>query len=219
MIIACCESHKKNTVFFGSYLEVLKMLDRFTNVELAVVELRKNESEIKEFCKSNSIHCVEVESLNEIDEFVDAQWQSTGVVASFGLLFKQEQIKLFDSVFNFHPGCVFANRGRHPLPNAILNGLKSMALSVHKITDEKIDAGQFVSKIEFSIDYSSSYNENYKRLLSAIEFLAQDLSMRIVEGRIPSFDFDPNPGSYFKPLLNHELENIINAVSLERWSR
>jgi len=144
---------------------------------------------------------------------------TVGVVASFGLLFKQRHIDWFRALFNFHPGCIYTNRGRHPLPNAILNGFKSMSLTVHQITDERIDAGRFVSRVEFPIDYASGYQENYFRLLSALDFLTKVMCDGIGRGRVPSFEFTPGSGSYFKPLTSDDLKRITEAQSLMEWSR
>lgn len=210
---------KSPAVFFGSYLKVLRTLAGSMRVELVVLESRRNDVEIKDFCNSRGIRCLEIQDLDELAVVLDAASGAIGVVASFGLLFKQRHIAWFKSLFNFHPGCIRTNRGRHPLPNAILNGFKSMSITVHQITDEQIDAGRFVSKIEFPIDYASDYRENYSRLLSALDFLSKDLCDGLGKGKVPSFEFTPETGSYFKALTPDELTRIMEAPHLMEWCR
>ncbi|MDT8993100.1 formyltransferase family protein [Curvibacter sp. APW13] len=206
-------------VFFGSYLPVLKTFTCSMRVELVVLEARRNEGKTKDFCKANNIRWIEINGLDELDGVLDPALRPVGVVASFGLLFKKRHIDWFKSLFNFHPGCIYTNRGRHPLPNAILNGFKSMSLSVHQITDERIDAGRFVSRIEFSIDYASDYPQNYSRLLTALEFLAKDLCDGLGRGEVPAFDLSPQSGTYFGPLAADDLKKITEASSLKEWCR
>lgn len=206
-------------VFFGSYLQVLRAFADTMQVEMVVLETRRKEIEIIEFCKAMKIKCIEVNEIDELENLLSPTMCRVGVVASFGLLFKQRHIDWFKALFNFHPGCVYANRGRHPLPNAILNGFRTMSLTVHQITDERIDVGRFVSKVELSIDYTRDYNDNYSRLLSALDFLAQDLCKALMKGGVPSFKFNPKQGSYFPPLTLDILKKIMESKNLMEWYR
>lgn len=208
---------EKPVVFFGSYLQVLKTLTTYNQVQLVVLETRCNEGAIKNFCREQGIRWVEIKELDELAGVLDVASEPLGVVASFGLLFKKRHIAWFKSLFNFHPGCIRTNRGRHPLPNAIRNGFKSMSITVHQIIDERIDAGRFVSRIEFSIDYASTYRENCSRLLSALDFLTKDLCAGFDRGVVPSFEFIPARGSYFKALTPGALTRITEAPNLMEW--
>ncbi|MDD2541972.1 MAG: formyltransferase family protein, partial [Desulfuromonadaceae bacterium] len=159
---------QKSAIFFGSYVNVLATIVNTINVILVVLEPKKNLSEIKDYCDSINLKWIEVCSLDELGLEATMWHTPIGIVASFGLLFKSRHINWFSALFNFHPGCIYTNRGRHPLPNAIRQGHRTMAISVHQIIDEQIDSGRFIAKVEFPIDYTSNYQKNYERLLSAL---------------------------------------------------
>lgn len=204
-------------IFFGSYLNVLSVFNSLMNVELAVLESKGNNVEVKNFCQSQNIRYIEIKSIDEFVISSKGKQKPIGIVASFGLLFKKQHIDIFGSIYNFHPGCVYTNRGRHPLPNAIINGLTSMSLSIHQITDEQIDAGRFIARLELPIDYYSDYNSNYTRLLSSLSFLAEMLCKQIIIGIVPSFTLVPDANSYYAPLSKELLKKIIEAESLLEW--
>jgi methionyl-tRNA formyltransferase len=210
---------QKTIIFFGIYLSVLATIADKLHVKLVVIETKKNSAEIKKFCDSNNLKWIEISSLDELSNEAATWHKPIGIVASFGLLFKSRHIDWFAAVFNFHPGCIYTNRGRHPLPNAICRGHRTMAISVHEITDEQIDAGRFIAKIDFPIDYERDYQKNCDRLLSALPFLTQDLCDRIAEGRIPSFELQAENEAYFAPLNFEELSHIMNAPTLTGWTR
>lgn len=209
----------KSIVFFGSYIQVLDALIRRMRVDLVVLESKRSNEEIIGLCKSKEIRYIKIQDIDELNSELKNNSQSVGVVASFGLIFKKKHIDLLESIFNFHPGCIYKNRGRHPLPNAIINGFKSMSVTVHQITDEKIDVGRFVSKVEIPIDYSVSYNENYIRLLANLDCQTEYLCDCLIKGAVPAFDINPEIGSYYKPHSHDELKKIIEAKSLIEWKK
>lgn len=210
---------RKSVIFFGAYLSVLATIADKLHVKLVVLETGKNSTEIKNFCGSNNLRWIEISSLDELSNEATTWHKPIGISASFGLMFKSRHIDWFAALFNFHPGCIYTNRGRHPLPNAICRGHRTMAISVHQITDEQIDAGRFIAKIDFPIDYERNYQMNYDRLLSALPFLTKDLCDRIAEDWIPSFELQVKNEAYFAPLNAEELYHIMNAPTLTGWIR
>jgi methionyl-tRNA formyltransferase len=182
-------------IFFGSYLEVLHVLMKHFDVLFVVVETQKVNSQILTFCDNNKLHCLPIKHLDDLRDMA-CQWHRPyGISASFGLIFKQRHIDWFSAIYNFHPGCLYHNRGRHPLPNAIAHHHPTMALSVHQITDEAIDAGGLVSRIEWVIDYRKSYWENYDRLLNSLTYLTEDLCHELNQGYVPVLPISPAANS------------------------
>ena len=207
---------KKEIVFFGSYLVVLKNLVDKLRVALVVVERGKVDPELISFCRENQLCILEINSLDELPGEQDFL-SCIGVVASFGLIFKQRHLDRFAALYNFHPGCVYSNRGRHPLPSAILRGNSTMAISLHRIIDEKIDCGGLLLRVELPISYADSYGSNYSRLLSALPYMTSYLVNCLSVGDVPELNLIEQENSYFPPLPRDVLKSIIEADDLMSW--
>src|SRR5690606_9719111 len=108
---------------------------------------------------------------------------------------------------------------RHPLPNAIKMGFKDMSVSLHQITDEEIDAGCFLAKMDFPINYNRSYSWNQDFLLKALPLLAGYLCDLLRAEDFPSKDLVGKAGDYYPPLERDELLSIMNSGNLKRWEK
>jgi len=205
---------KKDIIFFGNFSEVLFTLEKTHSIKQVICEQNKVPQEIENFCKVKAISLLKIKALSDFFLEYATDPNTYAVSAGFGLLFKASQIKSFRAIYNFHPGSVYTNRGRHPLPNAILQGHKTMTLTVHQIIDESIDTGMLVSFTTFPIDYKRSYQYNCDRLLSGLNFLAQDLSNRLLEDWQPTLPIYPEKLSYFAALPSNKLDAICSAKEL-----
>lgn len=200
-----------NNLFIGSYLPVLSVLYKESRELSVVIEKKNINSEITEFCKNNKInyHFVELES--DIDTWIDNKSFDNVIVASFGLILSSKFLKKCKNVFNFHPGDVHSCRGRHPLPAAIKRGDKKIAVSVHEIDSEEIDRGRLFAQYFVALDYESSYQENYDRLLNSLTFLAEQLCSYLSNNkRPPLWEWEPNENSYLSKLEKNELEHLMS---------
>lgn len=207
----------KKIAFFGTYYQVLEVVHRRLGISLVVVESGKISSEVKNFCRSNNIRCVEIVELDDSIDELRLSGVSIGIVASFGLIFKTRHINLFSEIFNFHPGCIFTNRGRHPLPNAIRLGMKNMSISLHKITDENIDAGEFIAKFDLPINYDRGYSWNQDCLLASLPWLAMHLCDVIATGNLSSYRLPLDDSNYYPPMTKEDLVVITRSDCLKEW--
>ena len=203
-------------VFFGSFLDVLKELSGFFSISAVYLESWKTSQEILEYCKKKEINFFLIGSLDEINEHNG----EIAISASFSFIFKNKHISRFLKIFNFHPGCIYKNRGRHPLPQAIYHGENNMTLTVHEIIDENIDLGKFISSVTFVIDYNSGYDENQKRLLKALKFLSNDLGEHLsAKGSLPSAIVNKKETQYFCPMDKEILNKIVTSKNLFNWKK
>ena len=213
------KTDKARVVFFGGMLEALSEIVAVLDVDAVVCQVGKANDDIRRFCSGRGLALIEIESLDDILIQKKESWMAaTAISAGFGLIFKKRHLDCFSQVINIHPGCVFKNRGRHPLPTAILNGDKLMAVSIHEVTDEAIDAGRLISKIEFVIDYDSSYSHNLTRLMDGVSCLVKDLCFLMDRSMaIPSWDISDENGKYFPPVDFLQMQRIMASTSLAEW--
>ena len=204
----------KEIAFFGSYAEVLKVLSRRHNVSIVFLENKSSNIELFNILKNEGYKVYLINDLDEAISKVDCGLYA--VSASFGFIFKNRHLSHFEKVINIHPGCLFSNRGRHPLPQAIMNNRLSMSITAHEVTDEKIDLGNFIARIELAIDYSVSYKENDSRLRSCLCLLSSYISENL-DSRLPSYKVTEVQDTYFPPLEKTKLEEIMKSETLAQW--
>jgi methionyl-tRNA formyltransferase len=203
-------------LFCGDYIQVLESMHNTIGVQRAIIEKKNINNPVKQFCENHKIPYQIIESSDNIRTMTHPDKWDNVIIASFGVLLKHDFIEKCDAIYNFHPGNVINCRGRHPLPSAIKRGDRNIALSIHKITDEKIDRGPLVSQFHMALNYKDNYESNYKRLLQSLNFLSQDLFNMISSGIVPTWDWTPDNKSYLPSLTREELEKIIHADTLEK---
>jgi methionyl-tRNA formyltransferase len=205
-------------IFIGNYSQVLKVLIEITSVDLIVVEKSKNNSSaIRSIALHNNIQLVEVASSSDIDKALKNKRVHLAVVASFGLILKQNTISACRCIVNFHPGDIERFRGRHPLPQTILNGFPEMAITAHLIDSEAIDAGPILGRLQLPINFTQNYDWNYSRMLDSLSLFAKIILSPIVEGNINSREHSPNMNTYFAPLNKQTLKLVIEAPNLLKF--
>jgi methionyl-tRNA formyltransferase len=201
-------------VFMGAYVDVLRVVNAMIGVQKVLVEKKDSSFWVIEYCNEFNIDYEYVTDGLSIVSAIGGLDVGVAIVGSFGLILSEEVINKFSSVYNFHPGDVFRVRGRHPLPCTILNGTKSMSMSVHKIDSQKIDSGPLIFQYHMPIDYTISYKENEFRLISGLSFSAEYLCAQIKTGRVPLWHWNPECNTYYKRLSNETLDSIIHSERL-----
>ena len=90
-----------------------------------------------------------------------------GVLASFGVLIKQDLLDLFEplGILNIHPSLLPSYRGASPIESAILNGDKDFSVSVMKLVKE-MDAGPIFYQKTFK-DLPLEKSKIYAKLATA----------------------------------------------------
>ena len=201
-------------IFIGHSVEALVSLNCKYPVDLVLVENRVVSSEVLAYCKRFELNYAFFEDFNFSESYF-----TFCLVCCFGRLLRQNVIAACDTVVNIHPGDIHKTRGRHPLPQAILNGDKYMGLTVHLIDDEKMDNGPVHSILRLPIDYSQSYQFNCRRLMNSIPYVLELLINETVEKEIREnfVKVDIADDCYFKPLSNAEMEVICSASNLQQW--
>ena len=82
------------------------------------------------------------DDLETVKQLKSAHPEALGILASFGVLIKQDVLNLFEpeGILNIHPSLLPLYRGASPIESAILNGDTSFSVSVMKLV-KKMDAG------------------------------------------------------------------------------
>lgn len=204
----------KKIVFFGSYFEVLEVIAEHHDIFCVFLENKSSNIELFNSLIKKGYNARLIKNIDQA--ILELPPNLYAISASFGLIFKHQHLNHFSKVINFHPGCLYSNRGKHPLPQAILNSHKTMSVSVHEITDEKIDLGKFIAKLELTIDYSSDYNSNDCRMRSCLKYLASYVSENLDSGLV-SCDLLETEESYYPPLNKELLNEIMASENLIKW--
>lgn len=135
------------------------------------------------------------------------------IVASFGLIFPENVIKyLNNNIINIHPGILPEYRGRHPLPQAIINKDKFMGITSHFLTSS-IDKGKIIESIKILIDYSRSYLDNLEVLKSFLPYIFESTIKRVRENRFPII-LSEGKNNYYKPLSQELIKEIVELEKL-----
>ena len=201
-------------LFIGHSIEALSSLNNKCPVDLVLVENRAVSNEIVEYCKRSELNH------SFFEDFNFSEYHFTFcLVCCFGRLLRQNAIAACDTVVNIHPGDIHKTRGRHPLPQAILNGDKYMGVTSHLIVDEEIDNGPVHSLLRLPIDYSQSYQSNCDRLMNSVPHVVELLVNETVEKEIQKnfVAVDITDDCYFKPLTPEKMEAISSTTDLQQW--
>jgi methionyl-tRNA formyltransferase len=200
-----------NNLFIGDYLPVLEVFYKKIPCVFAIIEKKNINSPVFIFCKNNNIPLEIIETTMDLKNFIHEKYFNNVIVASFGLILPYFFLDKCKRVFNFHPGDVYTNRGRHPLPNAIKRLDSKIAISVHEIDSEKIDKGRLFAQYFIALDRESSYECNYSRLLKILSFLTEELCLHLsLDREIPLWNWSPEKNSYLERVKHRELESLIS---------
>lgn len=206
-------------IYIGNYIEVLETFHKLTGVDLAISEKRNVDERIVQYCLEHSITLIRVASVDDLHVSLNrVNSVDLCIVASFGLLLREEFIQKAGTIVNIHPGSLMNSRGRHPLPFAIKQNLPYMTLTAHLIEDEKIDNGPVVAEWNIPISYSESYSENDIRLRSILPALTEYILKQYLTTRaIQIVDIDLLAAPYNNRLTAEELDEMIQAENLMKY--
>lgn len=207
-------------VFIGHYPQVLDAFHRLHPVNHIIIESGKSAAkEVIEYAEAKQIPLSPVANSPEIDDLFREMKVDKAVVASFGLILRKATIQACRRIINFHPGDIELFRGRHPLPQTILNGWPEMAISAHLIDSESIDAGPILGRLLLPIDYNSSYSANCDRLLKSLPSFAHLILKQAFNGSHCHRSFIPKAGSYYPPVENSLLKKMMHSDTLQKYCR
>ncbi|WP_371362951.1 Methionyl-tRNA formyltransferase [Sporomusa rhizae] len=163
------------------------------------------------FCKTMGIPTVEIKNAedfqrNEINKLFNER--VINIIASFGIIIPNELTRQYVFI-NVHPGILPDYRGRHPLPQAIVNQEKYAGITVHIISPNGIDTGKILGLEKVEIDYSENYKYNELKLRGLIQSVLHKAIHNYLNQKYLGESSD---GSYYKPLTGDRL-NLIFSVS------
>ena len=202
--------------FFGNFSQAFKSIVCIYDVQFVISELNKENLEIKQYCEQNNIQYFLISSIVDIKKTLDSFSNiDLFIVASFGLIFDEELINFPKyNVINFHPGILPRYRGRHPLPQAIVNKDKYMGITAH-IMNIEIDKGGILGIEKIPINYELSYKENENILLSFIPKVVNQALKNYFNKEFISSNGEEN---YYKPLEKEVLVKICSTKKLKELS-
>ena len=199
--------------FFGNFGQVFNSLVSNYNIKFVVFEQNKENIEILNYCKENDIEYFSVKSIQEIKNvLIPYKNIDLFIVASFGLIFDKELINYPKyNTINFHPGVLPKYRGRHPLPQAIVNRDRYMGITSH-IMNLEIDKGRILGMKKIPIDYELSYKENEKILLSHMKDIVYQTFENYFNNK---YIISSEEENYYRPLNRDILKKIFSAKKLK----
>ncbi len=105
------------------------------------------------------------EDLAEVKRLKSEHPDTYGVLASFGVIIKQDVLDLFEpaGILNIHPSLLPQYRGPSPIETAILNGDTQLGVSVMKLA-KAMDAGPLYYQTSFTFPEDTPKLEIYKQL-------------------------------------------------------
>jgi methionyl-tRNA formyltransferase len=199
--------------YWGHYEEIVNTKNN-EDISYFVFEKGKCPEKLLKYVIEKEASYYFVQSQKEMLEVIKANpVPEITLVGSFGLIFTGEMIdELNDSIINIHPGILPNYRGRHPLPQAIINQEKFMGITAHRLT-EQIDKGDIIEIRSTIIDYGRSYLENVNRLYSLLPDLIDYTVEKYKKKYLPIIINDINE-KYYKPLNDDIFSKIINSKKL-----
>ncbi len=181
-----------------------------------IFEKDKCPKELTGFAEENQVKHAFIETKSDLIEKVfSAPPPSLTIVCSFGIIVPPEIIEYLDrKIINIHSGILPYYRGRHPLPQAVLNRERQGGVSAH-VMNEKIDAGRVVSQRRFPINYQESYRFNEKQMLSLILPVFDEVIEKFKSDEIDFSKKIVTGGRYYKPLEGRIIKLLLESEKLD----
>lgn len=202
--------------FFGSYLFLVPIiLERFSFVDVYIENKLFNDTSINKYCNDVlmptgmvQIHWLKPDTTiaSTIPDY------DIGFSASFGRIFKNDDLNKFKFLFNLHPGPFSHARGRHPLPIAVKYNHPYIGVTLHQITDLSIDSGPIL--LEWKIAKPKLSYDKLDLLIQSMSKSAFKIAFKLICDTYPEIQLsinDSSSESYYSPLNSQELSEIINS--------
>jgi len=149
------------------------------------------------------------------------------IVDSYSRLIPREFLDIPKlGAFNFHPGSLPEYRGAHVLNWAIVNGEKSISLTVHRI-EERFDSGEILLSQDISVSFKDSINTVFKKVANYGVLLLVKLMQLVKKNKLKGILQDearakhyrartPQDGKIDWSKTNIQIYNLIRALK-EPW--
>ncbi len=118
--------------------------------------------------------------LAEVKRLKSIHKNAYGVLASFGVIIKNDVLELFEpeGILNIHPSLLPKYRGPSPIETAILNGDTEFGVSIMKLVSE-MDAGPIYYANSYQFSLTTTKDEIYHTLAAdAAKHLAETLKSK-----------------------------------------
>lgn len=201
--------------YWGNY-KTIKNSKYIKDIVYFVFEENKCSEELINYANKNKIKYYIINSKKDmLDIIKKEELPDITIVGSFGKIFTREMIELLSmKIINIHPGILPNVKGRHPLPQTILNKEKEMGITAH-VLNECIDSGKIVDLIKLNIDYKKSYKYNETKLLEKIPIIFDNVIDKFLNNNIDFSKEILSYGTYYPPLSYDMINKIININRLE----
>src|SRR5690554_2128613 len=99
-------------IYIGNYIEVLETFQKLCGVDLVVSEKRNVDKRIVQYCREKNIRLLLAKSADDLHiNLQEIDSADLCIVASFGLLLREEFIRKAETIVNIHPGSLMNSRG------------------------------------------------------------------------------------------------------------
>lgn len=202
--------------YWGHFSSIVKA-DNINKVEYFVFEKDKCPNKLLNYVKKNDCKYYFIESKSDMWRILRKNViPDLTIVGNFGFIFTKKMIELLKRrIINIHPGELPEYRGKHPLPQAILNGEEEMGITAH-VLNEKIDFGCIIEKEKLKINYDESYKYNENRIFELVPDIFDNLINKFKKNKIKFKNQEMREGTYYEPLERNQLEKITNCNKLRR---
>lgn len=200
--------------YWGHYENIIKT-KIIKDISYFVFEEKKCPEKLMKFVVDNNKKYFIINSQSEMLKIIkENDIPEITLVGSFGIIFTEEMINsLNNQIINVHPGILPDYRGRHPLPQAIVNRERFMGISSHFLT-KSIDEGRIIDMKITNIDYSNSYMDNINELYSFLPDLIDNTIDKYLKKDFPIMSNFNIKSKYYKPLSKEKIREIIDAQKL-----
>ncbi|QXM05178.1 formyltransferase family protein [Crassaminicella indica] len=201
--------------YWGHYKQIIHSKN-IRNIKYFVFENEKSPKELLEYARKNNVRYYLIKSKNDMLNILkDEEIPDLTIVGSFGKIFTPEMIEYVErKIINIHPGILPFYRGRHPLPQAILNKETEMGITAH-VLNQEIDYGEIITLKKLKIDYSKSYKFNEQKLYNLVPDVFDETIKKYIKREIKFLVNKGKKGTYYKPLNKNLLRKVINSNILK----
>ena len=165
-----------------------------------------NISPIQRFCENNNLSYRSPLILDNNEEYENFKKLSADlvVVVAYGKIIPKNFLNLSKLGFiNLHTSLLPKWRGAAPIQRAIMNGDKTIGMSIMKI-EEKLDCGPILLSKEINLDQKTTYGEIEKKLsIMGANLLIESLK-NIEAGDVKFTDQDHSKATYAKKIDKNE---------------
>ena len=193
-------------VYLGSSAEMTELLSHHFDIKGVVCEKTRINLQQFNLCSWLKIPYIAIAGRSE---FHNKTLPKTEIGISYGsdIIFTHNEINQFPhGIWNIHPGLLPNYRGRHPVSWAMINGDKSIGVTIHKI-DEKIDRGTLLSQGTIRRRMDDTQNEIETKVLQLVD---RRLLSEAIDTALSGTGTDIGKGTYH-PSLSKGFPNISPA--------